>query len=92
MGTRKVQADDIYRLHTLHTLPHRWRIRQAIYALKSLGRRFATYADVGCADGFVTHQIASALKPDHTVGFELQQHIVEAAQSVFRRSVSANGI
>jgi 2-polyprenyl-3-methyl-5-hydroxy-6-metoxy-1,4-benzoquinol methylase len=83
MVTRTAQVDDIYTLHSLHTLPHRLRVHQAISALKSLRQHFSTYADVGCADGFVTRQIAAALKTEETVGYELQPHIVAAAQERF---------
>jgi 2-polyprenyl-3-methyl-5-hydroxy-6-metoxy-1,4-benzoquinol methylase len=72
-------ADDIYTRLSLHTLPHRWRVRQVISTVKSLPDQFATYADVGCADGFVTRQIAEALKPAQAVGFDIQQEMVDAA-------------
>ncbi|HYX51989.1 MAG TPA: class I SAM-dependent methyltransferase [Candidatus Limnocylindrales bacterium] len=83
MGSRVPQVDDIYRLPSLHTLPHRWRVRQTISTLQSLHRHFSTYADVGCADGFVTHQIAEALKTEQTVGFELQEHVAQAGSEQY---------
>src|SRR5262249_43536557 len=67
---RMTAADSIYTEHNLHSLPHRWRIRQVIRLLKQLCPDVSTYADVGCGDGFVTSQIARELQVGRCVGYD----------------------
>lgn len=73
-------ADSIYTARTLHSLPHRWRVRQVIRTLKKFAVPGVTYADVGCGDGFVTTQIAMALQCSRCVGYDFNPEVLEFAQ------------
>jgi len=86
MGT----ADSIYTEHNLHSLPHRWRIRQVIRLLQKVCPNVSTYADVGCGDGFVTSQIARELRVDRCVGYDFNSEVLElgkrrSSEIAFRR-------
>ena len=70
-------VDSIYTDHNLHSLPHRWRVRQAIRILKQVCPNVSSYADVGCGDGFVTSQIARELRVGHCVGYDFNPEVLE---------------
>ena len=76
-------ADSIYTDHSLHSLPHRWRVRQIVRHLKQLCPSVPTYADVGCGDGFVTSQIARELQPQRCVGYDFNPEVLELGKQHF---------
>src|SRR5215469_11801488 len=76
-------ADSIYTEHSLHSLPHRWRVRQIIRLLKQLCPNIDSYADVGCGDGFVTAQIASGLQPKRCIGYDFNPEVLDLGKQRF---------
>lgn len=74
---RMSTTDSIYTDHSLHSLPHRWRIRQIVRLLKQVCANPSSYADVGCGDGFVTSQIARELRPQRCVGYDFNPEVLE---------------
>lgn len=59
----------------LRNLPHRRRLR-AIVAALTRGDAPASFADVGCSNGYVTARIREALRPARTVGFDhVEEHL-----------------
>lgn len=59
----------------LRNLPHRRRLR-AIVAELTRGGAPASFADVGCSNGYVTARIRDALHPARTVGFDhVEEHL-----------------
>ncbi len=79
----RVADDSIYTSHSLHTIPHRIRVRQVISELRKLALRSFSYADVGCGGGSITHRIAEAIHPTRTAGFDANAELIEAASKLF---------
>jgi SAM-dependent methyltransferase len=77
-------ADDaIYTSHSLHTVPHRIRVRQVIGELRGLNLEDFSYADVGCGGGTITRRIVEAIQPMRTVGYDANPELIQAAAKVF---------
>lgn len=61
-------ADDaIYTRYTLHSVPHRIRVRQVISELREIAPKNFSYADVGCGGGSITQRIVAAIQPSRAV-------------------------
>lgn len=59
----------------LRNLPHRRRLRAIVAALTRDGAP-ASFADVGCSNGYVTALIRDALRPARTIGFDhVEEHL-----------------
>jgi len=80
---RCVADDAIYTSHTLHSLPHRLRIRQILSEIRHLALKDVSYADVGCGGGAVTQRIVDVLRPVTAVGYDSNQVLVETANRFF---------
>jgi 2-polyprenyl-3-methyl-5-hydroxy-6-metoxy-1,4-benzoquinol methylase len=85
MNPQRTADDYIYTSRTLHSIPHRIRVRQVIAELKQLVRRECTYADVGCGGGFVSQRIVDAIQPRTAVGYDLNQDLIVNASKQFKR-------
>ncbi len=61
----------------LRNLPHRRRLRAIVAALtRGGGPAPASFADVGCSNGFVTAILQAKLRPARTVGFDhVESHL-----------------
>lgn len=77
------KADSIYTDHTLHSLPHRLRVRQVISVLRRQTGPGMSYADVGCGDGFVTAQIARALQCTPCVGYDFNEEVLNWGKKLY---------
>jgi 2-polyprenyl-3-methyl-5-hydroxy-6-metoxy-1,4-benzoquinol methylase len=75
--------DLIYTQFSLHSIPHRIRIRQVISELRRLALRHFTYADLGCGGGSITHRIAQAIGPSQTVGYDSNPDLIDYASRLF---------
>lgn len=79
----KAREPNLYTSHTLHSLPHLWRVRKAIEVLKGLSPPGSTYADVGCGDGFVTSQIAGAIRAKDPIGYDFNDEALQIGERQF---------
>ena len=75
--------DLIYRSRTLHSIPHRLRVRQIITELKKVPLQNPTYADVGCGGGSVTYRIVKAITPRQAAGYDSNPELTDAAGKAF---------
>jgi 2-polyprenyl-3-methyl-5-hydroxy-6-metoxy-1,4-benzoquinol methylase len=80
---RSVADDSIYTGHSLHSVPHRIRVRQVIAELRKIGFENCAYADVGCGGGSITHRIVEAIKPSRADGYDANADLIRAASKLF---------
>ena len=78
-----VADDAIYTGFSLHTVPHRIRVRQVIRELRVVAPEGAGYADVGCGGGSITERIREAIQPVHATGYDSNSDLIEAAAKLF---------
>jgi trans-aconitate methyltransferase len=78
-----VADDAIYTGFSLHTLPHRIRVRQVIRELRAVAPKGACYADVGCGGGSITERIREAIQPAHAAGYDSNSDLIETAAKIF---------
>jgi 2-polyprenyl-3-methyl-5-hydroxy-6-metoxy-1,4-benzoquinol methylase len=83
VGFRMTTADSIYTDRSIHTLPHRWRVRQIVRLLQELCPNVPSYADVGCGDGFVTAQIVRELQPKNCIAYDFNPEVLELGKQRF---------
>jgi SAM-dependent methyltransferase len=78
-----VADDAIYTGRSLHTIPHRIRVRQVIFELRKLRLDHFSYADVGCGGGSITHRIVDAIRPAKVSAFDANAELIDTAQELF---------
>lgn len=78
-----VSASPLYTSASLHSLPHRWRLRQVLRMLKQQCVPGMTFADVGCGDGFVTARIAAAMGFMNPAGYDFNPEVLQLAAIQF---------
>lgn len=79
----RVADDSIYTGHSLHTIPHRIRVRLVISDLRNLALRNFSYADVGCGGGSITRRIVEAIRPSRAAWFDSNAELIDAASKLF---------
>lgn len=78
-----VPDDVIYTSHTLHSIPHRIRVKRVIAELRRIVIPGLRYADIGCGGGSVTQQIVHAIQPSTAVAYDFNAELVALAAKSF---------
>ena len=80
---RCVADDAIYAEHSLHSIPHRMRVRRILSEIRSLSLRDVSYADIGCGGGSITQRIVEVLQPARAVAYDPNPGLIEDANRLF---------
>jgi 2-polyprenyl-3-methyl-5-hydroxy-6-metoxy-1,4-benzoquinol methylase len=83
ISVSRVADDSIYTGHTLHSVPHRIRVRQVISELRAMPRKTVSYADVGCGGGSITQRIVEVIQPSRAAGYDSNPDLIDAAANLF---------
>jgi trans-aconitate methyltransferase len=79
----RVADDSIYTSCSMHSLPHRVRVRQVISELRAVAPKNCSYADVGCGGGSITQRIVTAIRPSRSAGYDSNPELIDAAAKLF---------
>src|SRR5882762_1005223 len=67
----------------VQSLPHKLRLRRVVAKFRKYDLSGKDYADVGCANGIVTEQIAAAVKARRCFGLEFEQYSIDEGRKLY---------
>ncbi len=74
--------DEIYVSLTLHSIPHRMRVRQILSEVRAIPTG-TSYADVGCGAGSITQRIVEQIQPRQAVGYDANPAMIRSGSTLF---------